>query len=68
MKTHRFIIILFSVGLAVFCISNFLMQKNFTVTTITGASIYVIGIVTGFIGYLMARNKKKKEDLIDSLP
>jgi len=68
MKTHRFVIILFFAGLLVFCASNFLMQKRFDVLTIAGAVMYVLGIVTGIMGYQSAKRKKKKEDLIDSLP
>jgi len=68
MKTHQFVIILFFAGLLVFCASNFLMQKRFDVLTIAGAVMYVLGIVTGIMGYQSAKRKKKKEDLIDSLP
>jgi len=68
MKTHRFIIILFIAGLMIFCVANFFMQKRFDVFTIAGACIYLVGVITGFIGYSLAKNKKKKEDLIDSLP
>lgn len=68
MKTHRFVIILFFVGLLVFCASNFLMQKRFDVLTLSGAAMYVLGIITGIVGYQSARRKKRKEDLIDSLP
>jgi hypothetical protein len=44
------------------------MQKRFDILTITGAVMYVLGIATGIVGYQSARRRKKKEDLIDSLP
>lgn len=65
---HRFVFILFTVGLLVFCTSYFLMQKRFDKITIGGAAIYLIGMVVSFIGYQIAKNKKKGDDLIDSLP
>jgi|GEM_PF-6399534 len=68
MKAHRFVIILFFVGLLVFCASNFLMQKRFDVLTILGAAMYLLGIITGIVGYQSAKRKKRKENLIDSLP
>jgi hypothetical protein len=44
------------------------MQKRFDKTSIAGAAIYLIGIVISFTAYQMAKNKKKRQDAIDSLP
>lgn len=68
MKTHRFVIILFFAGFLVFAANNFLMQKRFDIVTIGGAALYLVGIITGIIGYQLAKRRKRKEDLIDSLP
>jgi hypothetical protein len=68
MKAHRFIFIFFIVGLVVYCISNFLLQKNFDRTIIAGAFIYLLGIVVSYLGYQYTKNKKKGNDLLDSLP
>jgi hypothetical protein len=46
----------------------FLMRTGFDKITIGGAAIYLIEIVVSFIGYQIAKNKKKGDDLIDSLP
>jgi len=68
MKLHRFVIVLFFAGLMVFSANNFLMQKRFDLVTIGGACLYLVGVVTGIIGYQLAKRRKRKEDLIDSLP
>jgi hypothetical protein len=68
MKVHRFILIFFTAGLLVFSVNYFLMQRKFDMVTIGGALIYVVGVITSIIGYFLARNKKKKQDLMDSLP
>jgi len=67
-RVHRFFLVLFSAGLVVFCTSNFLIQRRFDVITIGSASVYAIGIITTAVGYILAKKKRKKEDLIDSLP
>jgi hypothetical protein len=68
MHVHRFFITLFSAGLVVFCSTYFLIQRRFDVVTISGASVYAIGIIASVIGYSIGRKKRKGQDLIDSLP
>jgi drug/metabolite transporter (DMT)-like permease len=60
MKMHRFVFILFTVGLLVFCSSYFFMQKRFDKITIAGAFIYLLGMVVSFIGYQIAKNQKER--------
>jgi hypothetical protein len=68
MKVHKFIFLLFSFGLLFYSITYFLIQKRFDKTSFGGAAIYVVGIIISYAAYQMARNKKKRQDVIDSLP
>ena len=68
MKIHRFILLLFSFGLLFYSITYFVMQRRFDKTSLAGAAIYMVGIIISFTAYQMARNKKKRQDAIDSLP
>lgn len=65
MKIHRFTLVFFATGLVVHSISYFLIERRLDKTTLISAGIYVVGILTSLVAYLISRYRKKRAEVSD---
>lgn len=68
MSYYKLFFFLFTVSEIVFTIVYYLVRRKADKIMLTGAIIYLGGIITGYIAYRVTAYSRKRKELLDSLP